>query len=351
MRALEAGFDVALATNVGDRSGDLARMPITVFPLNMKRGSLAPWKLLPSLWALRSIIRKWRPGIVNAVALRTAVLTGAALWDRPDVRVVNTIAGLGYVFSSSDRAAFVLRAVTRGLIRVLFSRKNSIVVVQNVDDQQILQGLIGRGSLRVIPGSGVDVDVFKEMPEPAGDYAVAFAGRILRDKGVEDIIGALRILRERGAPVRAIFVGRIDKGNPSALRREALEEWVREGLVEWHGEVRDVREVWKVAHVALLPSYREGLPKSLLEAAACGRALIASDVPGCRAVVRNDQNGIVVPVRDPARLADAIEILRRDPIKRREMGRRARIIVASEFSADHVNTLLVAAFREALGAF
>jgi glycosyltransferase involved in cell wall biosynthesis len=260
---------------------------------------------------------------------------------------VHTLAGLGYVFSNADLKAKLLRQAFDGLIRFLFDRANVTVVVQNDDDRKVLQNLVRAESVRVILGSGVDVSFFEPLPEPCGPFTVAYVGRILRDKGVEDLVEALRRLRGAGSPVRALIAGRTDPGNPSSIEDGIVHSWVSEGLVEWLGEVRDVREVWKEAHVAVLPSYREGLPKTLLEAAACGRALIATDVPGCRTVVRKRENGLLVAARRPAELASAIDEMRSNPVARMEMGLRGRAFVAQEFSSAKIQEQFISLFREA----
>lgn len=346
VEASRCGFEVAVATRLRERRAELETLPVTVFDLETHRGSLAPWNVVRAVRDLRAIIRTWRPDVVYGVALGLAIVSCLALRPTRETPIVITIAGLGNVFSSRGWKARARRGVVERLMRTLFSRESVTVVVQNDDDRQVLQGLLGSASVRLIPGAGVDVDFYRPLSDPTGPFKIGFVGRLLRDKGVEDLVAALRMLREGGQPVRAVLAGRVDPGNPSSLDEGTVRGWVSEGLVEWPGEVRDVREVWKAAHVAVLPSYREGLPKTLLEAAACGRALIATDVPGCRAVVREKENGLLVPVRRPADLAAAIEEMRARPDVRREMGRRGRTLVEQEFSAAKIEAQFVSLFRE-----
>jgi glycosyltransferase involved in cell wall biosynthesis len=344
--ASRCGFEVAVATRMRERRAELEALPVTAFDLETRRGSIAPWNVVRAVRDLRVIIRRWRPDVVYGVALGTAMVSGLALRRMREIPIVITIAGLGNVFSSRGFRARVLRQLVERLMHTLFSHEGATAVVQNDDDREVIERALGPGRVRLIPGAGVDLDHFHPLPEPDGPFAVGFAGRLLRDKGIEDLVAALRMLRGRGRPVRAIMAGRVDPGNPSSLDESAVRGWVSEGLVEWLGEVRDIREVWKNAHVAVLPSYREGLPKALLEAAACGRALIAADVPGCRAVVRPGDTGLLVPVRQPAQLAAAIEEMRAHPIGRMEMGRHGRALVEQEFSAAKIESQFVSLFRE-----
>jgi glycosyltransferase involved in cell wall biosynthesis len=172
---------------------------------------------------------------------------------------------------------------------------------------------------------------------------------MLRDKGVIEFVDAARALRSAGGTARFVLVGSADPGNPAGLPEAQLRAWHAEGAVEWWGQREDMPEVLRQAHVACLPSYREGLPKVLVEAAACARAIVATDAPGCREVVRHEWNGLLVPVRDAAALADALGRLLRDPAERARMGARGRTWVEQEFSEQHVIGQTLAVYAEAAG--
>jgi glycosyltransferase involved in cell wall biosynthesis len=174
------------------------------------------------------------------------------------------------------------------------------------------------------------------------------AGRMLWDKGVGEAVEAARLLAARGVALRIALVGRPDPANPRSIAEATLRGWVAEGLVEWWGQRDDMVEVWRDAAIGLLPSYREGMPKSLLEAAACGRPLVATDVPGCRALVTPGVDGLLVPPRDPAALAAALETLARDPLQRRRLGAAARESIAARFSDAEIRRQIADLYREML---
>ena len=186
------------------------------------------------------------------------------------------------------------------------------------------------------------------MPEPPGPVTAAFVGRLLDDKGIRTLIAAHEILARRGRPVRLLLAGEADPANPASIPPKEIASWkAREG-VEVLGQVADIREVWAAAHIAVLPSRREGLPKSLLEAAACGRAIVATDVPGCRVIARDGVNALLVPPDDPAALADAVDVLARDPRLRQSFGNAGRRMVEEEFSSARVGQQTVALYDKLL---
>jgi glycosyltransferase involved in cell wall biosynthesis len=273
-----------------------------------------------------------------------AMLTGVP-------RVVNALTGMGYVFVSRAWTARVLRLIVGLLFHVVLDRRNSLLILQNPDDarQLIEAGVVSPERIALIRGSGVDTARFVPGPRPPGTPVAVLVARMLWDKGVAEMVEAGRLLRARGVPVRILLVGDADPGNPSAIPTDRLNSWHDEDVAEWLGHRDDIPAVLRTAHIAVLPSYREGLPKSLLEAAAAGLPLVASDVPGCREVVRHGYNGILVPPRDPVALADAIERLASDPELRALMGRRSREIVEEQFSQETVAAETLAVYRRLLG--
>jgi glycosyltransferase involved in cell wall biosynthesis len=232
----------------------------------------------------------------------------------------------------------------------LLRRPNSTVLVQNPDDCATIVKLgMPRDRVTIIPGSGVDVDALTPLPEPGAPGTVGFAGRLLDVKGVQTLVRAHEILTERGVAVRLLVAGRPDASNPSSIPEHVLARWRQRPNLVLLGQVDDIRILWTQAHIAILPSRGgEGVPLSLLEAAACGRPLIATDVPGCREIARQGVNALLVPPDDPNALADAIETLTNDREMRLRFGSAGRKLVVDEFSSAKIGREVVALYARLL---
>jgi len=332
--ARDAGYEVWVATRVDQHEQTIRAEGFQLVPLQMERSSLSLRSQYLAWRELTRVYREVKPDIVHHVALKP-VLIGSMAAQRAKVpAVVNALAGLGFVFASESRQARALRPFIRAWFRHVLNRGNSRLILQNPDDAHMFvkNKLVTAERIVMIRGSGVDVRHYHVLPEPEGVPTVALVARMLRDKGIVELVEAARLLRAQGRAVRIILAGGLDELNPSCLHEKEIRAWEHEGLVEWWGEVEDVRTVWAQAHLAVLPSYREGLPKSLLEAAACGRALIAADVPGCREIVQHEKNGLLVPARTSAPLATAIGRLLNDTAMRARMARTGRELVEREFA-------------------
>lgn len=338
-----AGYDVAVATRFAAHRDTIAAAGIRCLPIDLERGSQNPASILRCALRLKRLYRVERPDIVHHVALKP-VLAGAlaAAWTGVPA-VINAVAGLGFVGSSRTARASVLRPALRVALRFLLGRGGAHVVVQNAADETVVAAMMAPERVHLIRGAGVDVEHFAPLPEPqAPPLVAALVGRMLWDKGPGVAAEAARILAQRGVPVRIVLVGRPDPDNPASIPIETLRGWADEGVVDWWGHRDDVREVWAAAHVAILPtSYGEGLPKALLEAAACGRALVASDHPGCSELIVNGVNGLLVPERDPAALAAALERLATDAALRRCLATAARRAVEGDFAASTIGSLFM----------
>jgi glycosyltransferase involved in cell wall biosynthesis len=216
--------------------------------------------------------------------------------------------------------------------------KRTWVIFQNLDDQTVFKTshLVDPARVALIRGSGVDTRHFIPQPEPAGVPLVILPARMLWDKGVGEFVKAARNLKAQGLRARFALVGDSDNENPASVQADQLRSWVKEGVIEWWGWMEKMNEVYAQAAIVCLPSYREGLPKTLIEAAACGRPIVTSDVPGCREVVRHGENGLLVPVRDVGALAEALFDLVKNPQTRSQMGIRSRAIAEKEFSMELV---------------
>ncbi len=334
--AQAAGFEVHVATNVADGAAAVAREGFVLHPVRFARGRLSPFATLATIVALRRVHRDIAPDLVHHVALQPTILGSLAALGLPVARV-NAITGLGYAFTSDSARARVVRAVIGTLLRGLLDRDRSIALVQNPDDRELLSGLgIASERIVLVPGSGVDVARLTPMPEPAGPVTAAFVGRLLDDKGIRTLVAAHRLLRQKGLAVELLIAGTPDPANPASVSQAEAAAWGHESGITWLGHVDDIATVWARAHIAVLPSRREGLPKSLLEAAACGRPMVATDVPGCREVAIANQTGLLVPPDDADALAAAIGTLARAPELRARFGRAARRLAEGRFAADAI---------------
>ena len=342
--ARAAGYEVHVATRVVDGGAAIEREGFVLHPIPWKRGSASPVAALATIRTVRALYKSIKPEIVHHVAFAPAVLGSIAALGL-SIKKLNALAGLGFVFTSNTPKARILRPLARLLLRFLLTRPDTTVLVQNPDDQAMVRRLgVGEAHIALIPGSGVDVDRLTSLPEPERPFTVGFVGRLLYDKGVQVLVRAQEILRARGTRIRVLIAGAPDPSNPASIPEATLQRWRETEGLTLLGHARDVRTVWGQSHIAVLVSRREGLPMSLLEAAACGRAIIASDVPGCREIARTGVNSLLVPADDPEALADAITQLMRDPALRARYAANARQIAVDEFSSKHVATAIVALY-------
>ena len=348
--ARDAGMEVSVATNVTDHGAAIQKEGFRLIPLAFRRGSLNPLNEARCLIALFRMYRQERPDLVHHVAIKPVLYGSLVAWLLRVPAVVNALAGLGFIFTSPTWRARALRPFANVTLRFLLNRVSGRVILQNPDDQRALKRVahLKNGRSLVIAGSGVDMAHFQALPEPSRTpVTVAMVSRMLIDKGVLDLIEAARRLRRQGVALRILLVGLPDPQNPSTLSQTQLEAWVAEGLVEWRGFESDVRCIWQEAHFAVLPSCGgEGLPKSLLEAAACARAIVTTDVPGCRDVVQPEKTGLRVPPGDVQALAAAMARLAGDADLRASMGQQGRLFVAEFFSERVVVEQTMALYRD-----
>ena len=346
--AREAGFEVHVACRVDRHGPQIEAESFKLHPLTWQRGSTSPLALRQAVSDVRRTYRTIRPDIAHHVALQPSIVGSIAALGLP-IACVNAVAGMGYAFTSRTPRALVARAALSWLIRLMFRRWASTVLVQNPDDRAAMEALsIPTDRIALIPGSGVDVARLTPQPEPEGPITAAYVGRLLEDKGLHALMAAHALLTARGTPVRLLLAGEADPLNPASVPLAILAEWRQRPGVEFLGHVSDIRTVWAQAHIAVLPSRREGLPLSLLEAAACGRALVATDVPGCREVARNGLNAILVPVDDAAALAEAIGKLAADPTLRARYGAASRQLAEAEFSSERIGREVTRLYRTLL---
>jgi mannose/cellobiose epimerase-like protein (N-acyl-D-glucosamine 2-epimerase family)/glycosyltransferase involved in cell wall biosynthesis len=346
--ARAAGFEVHVATRIDRHGAAIEAEGFHLHPISWRRGSLDPRDMFRVLREVRRLYRELMPDLAHHVALPSAFVGSLAAVGLP-IGCVNAMTGLGTLFISSDPKIRAARALLTPVLGRLLSRASSVVLVQNLDDRGVIESFgVDRGRIALIPGSGVDTDVMAPVPEPAGPIAIGFLGRLVEAKGIRTLVEAHTRLCARGREIRLVIAGTPDPANAGSIPAEEIEAWARRGNITYAGFVQDVAALWASVHIAVLPSHREGLPLSLLQAAACGRPLIATDVPGCREIARRDYNALLVPLGDVEALAQAIERLALDPELRRRFGAASRVLAEREFSSQRIGRDLIGLYRRVL---
>lgn len=341
--ALARGYDVVVVTRVKDHGHLIENSGLRLVPLEINRYGLNPVKDLFPLLRIIRIYFQERPDIVHHVAVKP-VLYGSIAARLTRVKgIVNAFAGFGYLFSSNDRKIRWIRPIVKAVFRWTLGSKRMHFIVQNEDDRSLLETITGaqRQQVHLVPGSGVDTTVFKPVDKLEGIPVVVLVSRLLRDKGVEEFVAAANILKQRNVEARFILVGDSDFENPAGISAAKLEAWQRDQVIEWWGRRSDIAEIFAQSHIACLPSYREGLPKVLIEAAAAGLPIVTTDVPGCRDVVAHDHNGLLVPVYAVDALADALARLIDSPSLRQSMGDAGRIRAENEFALEKITGQII----------
>ncbi len=330
------GWDILMLSPAGEFAARIQNSGFRWQEFSLSRRGMNPFSELGALLRLARLYRAEKPDLVNHFTIK-CVLYGSLAAKLAGTRaVVNHITGLGVAFTNRGLRAAVLRLLLRALYRLALGRTQ--VIFQNPDDRAAFLelGLVAPQRTTLIRSSGVDLTRFTALPEPVEAAAVVLPARMLWAKGVGEFVQAAQILKNRGVPARFILAGDADPGNPSAVPEDQLKAWHQSGIVEWWGWQEDMPAVYAQCNLVCLPSLGEGVPRSLLEAAACARAIVATDVPGCREVVRDGENGLLVPPRDPQALAAALEKLLLDPQTRQRMGAAGRALVEKEFAVEKV---------------
>jgi glycosyltransferase involved in cell wall biosynthesis len=354
--ARDAGFGVVVATRVRDHGERILAEGFALRPLSWRRRGDGLVATIRVIAEIARLYRAERPDIVHLAALKPIVFGAIALRlafpsGRSAPARIAAVMGLGAVFSRV--AARPLSRFRPLAVAVRLAMRRARVMVENPDNRATLARLgVAPERITVIRGTGVDAARFSPLPEPeASGIAVALVGRMLRSKGVFDAASAVRLLRGRGLDVTLVLAGGTDPDNRDSLTEAELRALDAEPGIEWLGRVGDVRTVWARAQIAVFPStYGEGVPTALLEAAACGRPIIAADMPGCREIARPGETGLLVPPGDAGALANAIAALAGDRARREAMGRAGRELATREFTDAIVAERTLALYREELGA-
>jgi len=337
--AKDAGFQVLIVTRIHQHKERIEKEGFKLIPIRLERRSKNVIKEFFNILKIIKIYCREKPDIVHHVAMKPVLYGSWAARITGIPAVVNALAGLGFTFVIKGWKASILRWLIIIAYRLAFLNKNTIGIFQNPEDLKVFidAGILKSEKAVLIRGSGVDTSRFIHLPEPSGIPIIVLASRMLWHKGIEEFVDAARQLRKDGVKSRFVLVGAPDLENPAFIPEETLRNWNSEGIVEWWGYRDDMPEVLMEAHIVALPTtYGEGVPKILIEAASCGRPIVATDVPGCREIVRNNENGLLVPPHDSKSLVIALKNLIENPELRAKMGARGCEMVMAEFSEEIV---------------
>lgn len=332
------GYKVHVACMPGPAVAAIAAEGFEFHSLPLSRSGRNPLAELGLMFTIWKLLWRLKPDILHLVTIKPVLYGGVAARFAPVKGVVTAISGLGFVFLSRGLKALVTRKVVSTFYRLALGKRNLRSIFQNPDDRDLLLSMSGLNESKavMIRGSGVNLSLYTAIPEPEGLPVVCLAARLLRDKGVEEFVEAAKILAARGVKARFQLIGDIDPGNPATVTRTQIDQWREDGVIELLGYRDDIATLFAAANIVTLPSYREGLPKVLVEAAACGRAVVTTDVPGCRDAIDPDITGFLVPVRDAHALANQLQVLIEDPALRSRMGMAGRELALRAFSIEKI---------------
>lgn len=339
VEAKKRGYEVHIACPDEDSNQIFKKAGIIYHHIPLSRRGMNPFAELGSIFALSRLFKRLKPDLVHLVTIKPYLYGGIAARLSRVSSVVSAVAGLGTLFVSDNPKARIIRLILLPLYKYAFGHPNQAIIFQNKHDQSMLADWSGFVPLKaiLIKGSGVEVEKYQQICEPTGTPIITFAARLLKEKGVAEFIEAAKILRKRGLGVNFWVAGDIDVGNPKTITEAELNCWKNEEVVTFLGFRNDIPNLYSKSNIICMPSYYgEGLPKSLIEAAACGRAVITADVPGCRDAIIPNKTGLLVTAKDSESLANAIQKLIRDPVLRKKMGEEGRKFAEAEFHIDKV---------------
>lgn len=352
LAAKNAGWDVHVTTGPGDRADTIQRQGLTYHLLPLTRSGLSPKDELRTFVAMWRLFRRLQPNVIHLVTAKPVLYGGLAARLARAPAVVFAISGLGFFVETVSTRSRLLSAVGRWLYRRAFEHPRARVIVQHLEDQERLRaiGALRHGQATLIPGSGVDLARFESAAPPDEPPLVVLPARMLVEKGVRVFAEAAVELRRRGNGARFALVGDVDAGNPGSLAESELTALTADGALEWWGQRDDIPDILARSSIVCLPSfYGEGIPKTLIEAAAAGRAVVTTDWPGCRDAIIPDETGLLVPPRDAIALADALETLLRDPARRAQLGAQGRRLAEQRYSIESVVDAHLAIYEELIG--
>lgn len=338
VEAINQGFEVHIATTITNHSNLLKQNGLIVHHINLHRSRIGI-SILRELWNFFSIVKSVNPDIVHLVTSKPVLLGGVVARLAGVPAVVSAISGLGFIFSNQSLSSVICRKVISLLYRLALGHGNQKVIFQNIDDQlkitQITKILPDNSIL--IHGSGVDLSLYSMKPFNTGVPIILLATRLLESKGVKEFVRASKLVNATTVRARFVLVGEVDLLNPESIQQQELDQWDRDGIIEVWGYRKNMHNILPLASIVVLPSYYgEGLPKILIEAAACGRAVITTNHPGCRDAIENNVTGLLIPIRDANAIAEAVSSLLDNPIYCKEMGYAGRKLAERKYSIEKV---------------
>jgi glycosyltransferase involved in cell wall biosynthesis len=353
LAALDKGYDVYVVSRVNNHGQKIEDLGFKLIPITIDRHGKNIIKELKLLKEIIKIYRRIRPDIVHQIAIKPILYgTIATLFTRT-TKIANTFPGLGYVFESKRFKDISIRFFLINIFKLLFMLRPVKVIVQNKDNANLLisEGVCKEKDLSLIRGSGVDLREYVQSDDVSDTPIILFASRLLWQKGIADFVAAASIVRKNITNVRFVIVGEPDKNNPNSVPEATLNEWNEGGLVEWWGYQSQMPKTLSKVKMVVLPSfYGEGVPKILIEAAACEKPIITTDMPGCREIVIHKHNGFLVEPHSPEAIAEHVKQLLEDDELCKQMGKEGRRLVESEFSIEKVNLETLLIYDELLGA-
>lgn len=343
------GWDVVLMSPDGEYAEKLKGLGFRHIALEFSRKGMNPAAENDTIRRIREVYAAERPDLVHHFTIKCMIYGSLAARQVGIKSIVNSVTGLGFVFLSRKPSVCLLRAVIKRLYKKAF--KGTQVIFENPDDRALFieLGLVGESNSHVILGTGIDTDTFVPVRPPDSTPLTILPARMLWDKGIGEFVEAATAIREEGIQARFALIGKLDEGNPACVESETLTRWQKEGNVEWWGWQEDIYACISLADIVCLPSYREGLPKILLEAASCGRPIVTTDVPGCREIVMDGVNGLLVQVKSTEALKEALIRLIKDRDLRIRMGEAGREFAVSRFSTEIVNRETYQIYLDSLG--
>lgn len=340
-KAIERGYDVSLITRATDYKEKIESFGIEVIPIALDRKGINPFYELLTLTNVIRIIRSSSPDIIHNFTIKPIIYGSIASWFcscKP--KVINNFIGMGFIFISKNPLYVFIRKIICGFLYLHSKCTETKVIVQNSDDKKLLTSY-GISNISTECSVGVDIKEFEVLAEPKSKKVVfALVSRMLKDKGIYEFVQAAEILHNKGLNAEFWLVGAPDEGNKSSITMKEILAFENDGFVKYLG-FQDVKNIWQKAHVAVLPSYREGMSRSLLEAGAYGRAIITTDAPGGRDLVAHNVNGLLVPVKDVEALAGAMELLGLNHQKRKNFASLIRQEISSKYDSDFITNKMV----------